>query len=215
MMLTMVAAGLMLVPAVTVDARPVTVGALVRNSEGGRLRGPVAARVVLRLPAGVRAVTLPAATVRALVQRQIGAASVTGGKAVTIALRPSPVATRPCWIAAHALGAGAVVTTDDVTPGDTTAGDCAQAAASIAVIDDAPVLRDAVAAGAVLGRLMPAPAGRVAAGTALTLRSVVGPVVVERDVTTLQPAHPGGGVFVRDTDGQVFAASMASRERAR
>lgn len=50
----------------------------------------------------------------------------------------------------------------------------------------------------------------VAGGTALTLVSSVGPVSVERAVTTLQGARPGRRVFVRDGDGNVFASRLAA-----
>lgn len=47
-------------------------------------------------------------------------------------------------------------------------------------------------------------------GTVLTLVSSVGPVSVERTVTTLQGARPGRRVFVRDGDGNVFASRLAA-----
>lgn len=207
-MLMALAAGLTLVPAVTVDARSVTAGDLVRTAGGARLGGAAAARVVLRLPAGQRRMTLPAPTAAALVRRAGVIAGGTG--AVSITLRAVRRDAEGCWASTRALGPGEPVTVRDVVPAP-----CGDEAAAIGVESGAPVVRQAVAAGASLGRLVPAPAGRVAPGTGLTLRSVAGPVVIERAVTTMQPGRSGRRVFVRDGEGQVFAAPLALVEDAR
>lgn len=87
---------------------------------------------------------------------------------------------------------------------------------AIALVRRATGLR-AIAAGPVRILLSPPPpirrawrrAPTIAAGTPLTLRSVAGPVAIERPVTTLQPGRAGRSVFVRDGQGQVFAAPLA------
>lgn len=45
-------------------------------------------------------------------------------------------------------------------------------------------------------------------GEVLTLRSSVGPVIIERTVIAMQPARSGGRIFVRDAEGNVFAAPL-------
>jgi hypothetical protein len=46
----------------------------------------------------------------------------------------------------------------------------------------------------------------VRSGDRLTLISVAGPVLIERQVEALQPARAGERLFVRSPDGQVFSA---------
>ncbi|MCW4463788.1 hypothetical protein OK349_18950 [Sphingomonas sp. BT-65] len=69
--------------------------------------------------------------------------------------------------------------------------------------------REALPAGAYLGRLPAAAAPLLPKGARVTLRASAGPAIVEREVTTLQPARAGQRVFVRDADGNVFAAAIA------
>lgn len=69
--------------------------------------------------------------------------------------------------------------------------------------------RQALPAGTYLGRLPAAAAPLVPKGARLVLRASAGPAIVEREVTTLQPARAGQRVFVRDADGNVFAAAFA------
>lgn len=53
------------------------------------------------------------------------------------------------------------------------------------------------------------PSFAISAGDAVTLRTQVGPVVVEREVTALQAARPGHSVFVRTADGVALSARLA------
>lgn len=207
------AAGFMLAPTVTVDTRVVTVGDLVRDARGRRLAGPTAAIVVLRLPSGRYRATLPAPAVAALVKRRLPSLSIGGVGGITIVSRRLGSAPPACWASVRAMQAGEAVTVRDAVPspcGSTTA---------VAVFrpggNTMPIVRDGIPAGASLGRLLPMPADRVMAGAALTLRSVSGPVTIERAVTTLQPGRSGRRVFVRDSEGQVFAAPLALVEELR
>lgn len=59
------------------------------------------------------------------------------------------------------------------------------------------------------------PAVDVARGAALVLRSRVGPVTIEREVTAMQPGCTGRRVFVRDAGGAVFAARVGESGAAR
>ena len=65
-----------------------------------------------------------------------------------------------------------------------------------------------IAAGISLGRLRVDPRAAVARGQALFLRSHIGPAVIERRVEVLQGGRSGERLFVRDADGQVFAAAL-------
>ncbi|MEP9403170.1 hypothetical protein [Sphingomonas sp. VNH70] len=202
-----------LLPAVTVERREVTLGDLVRRADGGRIAGRAAGLVVLRLAAGRQVTRLDAATVRALVRRRQPSLAVRGAGSVAITLHAPVVGAQGCWTARRTLAAGEVVTTGDVVsascdgaPVDAIGHDGGDRAARA---------RTALAAGAPLGRFVPAPRDRVAAGTALTLRAAYGPVAVERVVTTLQPARAGRRVFVRDAGGQVLSAPLALAEDAR
>lgn len=70
------------------------------------------------------------------------------------------------------------------------------------------VAKEALAAGTYLGRLLGQPAPMLPKGTKVTLRATSGPAIVERQVTTLQPARSGQRVFVRDEGGNIFAVAL-------
>jgi hypothetical protein len=71
------------------------------------------------------------------------------------------------------------------------------------------VTRQALPAGAYLGHVGALSDLQTATGATLVLRSTVGPVTIEREVTALQPGRAGKRVFVRDANGRVFAAPLA------
>ena len=72
--------------------------------------------------------------------------------------------------------------------------------------------REALPAGTYLGRLWASAAPLLPKGARVVLRATSGPAIVEREVTTLQPSRSGRRVFVRDADGNVFAAVLATNE---
>ncbi|MBD8679341.1 hypothetical protein [Sphingomonas sp. CFBP 13720] len=203
-MMMALAAGLTLASTAVVHVREVTLGDLLRDTRDRRFTGAQAQRVVLRMPARQRRVTLTGPAVAALVRRATGF-DVAGNGGVTIAFDPPVSQPPPCWRSTKPLAAGAVISIRDVAIAP-----CASDPARIAMRGGLPVVRSAVTAGAMLGRLTPATADRVAAGTTLTLRSVAGPVAIERPVTTLQPSQAGRSVFVTDAQGQVFAVPVAA-----
>jgi flagella basal body P-ring formation protein FlgA len=113
-----------------------------------------------------------------------------------------------CFAAARDLPAGAALTASDLAPV------ACQTAAKRAPLrydrdDGVPVTSAAVAAGTYLGHVLPIEDARVARGDTLTLRSSAGPVTIERAVVAMQPGRSGGRVFVRDSEGKVFAAPLA------
>lgn len=52
-------------------------------------------------------------------------------------------------------------------------------------------------------------------GTALTLRTVSGPVTIERTAVALQHGRRGGRIFVRTDDGAVFASRLEGEAHSR
>lgn len=79
----------------------------------------------------------------------------------------------------------------------------------------APVARDGIAAGTYLGAVRPVPDDRVAAGTRMAFVTGEGPVIVEREVMTLQPGRAGGRIFARTSDGEVIAAPVLEHKEPR
>lgn len=112
-----------------------------------------------------------------------------------------------CFEAARALPAGAPIAAENVVP---TACDSGRAVADLRYDSSAQaaLLRTAVPAGGYLGQLPNPPSGRVAKGARLTLRSMAGPVVIEREVTALQAGRSGERIFVRDASGATFAVML-------
>ena len=113
-----------------------------------------------------------------------------------------------CFAAARDLAAGAVL-----VPADLAAVACANGAKRAPLRYDrasgAPVTVAAVTAGTYLGHVLPLADARVEKGDKLTLRATAGPVTIERAVVAMQPGRSGGRVFVRDSEGKVFAAPLA------
>ena len=72
----------------------------------------------------------------------------------------------------------------------------------------APVARRSIANGAYLGAMRPAGADQLAPGRKLVFRTGEGPVMIEREVVTLQNGRSGERVFARTADGEVIAARV-------
>jgi len=71
----------------------------------------------------------------------------------------------------------------------------------------ARALRD-LAAGDIILRVENFALPEVRQGEELQLRTQVGPVLIERRVTALQPGRHGGKIFVKTEDGDIFATSL-------
>lgn len=76
------------------------------------------------------------------------------------------------------------------------------------------IVRNTIPAGTYLGRLRLEDAAPIAAGQAMILRTSVGPVTVERTVTSLQPGRAGKRLFVRTDDGKLLASALPAIPRA-
>jgi flagella basal body P-ring formation protein FlgA len=113
-----------------------------------------------------------------------------------------------CFAAAHDLPAGSSLAAADLAPADCRI-DAKRAPLRYDRASGVPVTVAAVAAGTYLGHVLPVADARVAKGDKLVLRSSAGPVTIERTVEAMQPARSGGRVFVRDSEGKIFAAPLA------
>ncbi|HEU0065788.1 MAG TPA: hypothetical protein VFQ57_00970 [Sphingomonas sp.] len=215
-MLLDVAAGLMLGPVVMLASRDVRIADVVRASapDDDVLSPSLGRRLVLRLPIGRQRVSLPAATVAALVRRAAPSLTLDRQAGRVTFVRPAPKRDAAgCWAAARPLAAGAVLTTADVAPSA-----CIPAARPPIRYDraaGAAAARTALAAGAPLGAFVPAADRRIGAGQPLRLHSTAGPVRIELPVTTIQPGRSGRSVFVRDAAGRIFAAPLVLADAAR
>lgn len=113
-----------------------------------------------------------------------------------------------CFAAARDVPAGAALAAADLAPVDCRA-DAPPAPLRYDRAGGVPVSAAAIAAGTYLGHVVPLAEGRVAKGETLTLRSTAGPVTIERTVVAMQPGRSGRRVFVRDSEGRIFAAPLA------
>ena len=109
-----------------------------------------------------------------------------------------------CFATAREVPAGMPLATGDLTPVP-----CRSKAPHPPLRYDSatrgPIAASVLPAGTYLGRLMPLPGKQVAAGEPLVLRSSIGPVTIERNVTAMQPGSSGKRLFVRDAEGRIFA----------
>lgn len=173
--------------------------------------------VVARLPRGVSHMALTEAQRRALLRNRVpgvslalrhrGVLRVNGGAAT----RPARATRGTCFALRADVADGAYLSREDVEQAD-----CRAAAGDARVRYDAgaaaPVARYALPAGTYLGRVRVPEQRPLAAGVPLLLRTVVGPVIVEREVTSLQPGRAGRRLFVRTEDGKMLASQIASAQ---
>jgi hypothetical protein len=176
-------------------------------------RAAIGALVIARLDRS--STVLTRAAIANLVRRRAPALTVapdaTSSGVIVIARErqtPSPAAAA-CAEAILPIGAGEVLTSRNVR----TAPCAAMAPLSQDVRydreDGVARARAPIAAGDSLGRLMAPPSLAAEAGEMLTFEVRMGPALIERTVEALQ-ASTGGAVFVRDADGAVFSAPLAT-----
>lgn len=113
-----------------------------------------------------------------------------------------------CFAAARDLPVGTMLVPADLAPAACASG-AKRAPLRYDQASGVPVTAAAVTAGTYLGHVLPLAGARVEKGDKLTLRSTAGPVTIERAVVAMQPGRSGGRVFVRDSEGKVFAAPLA------
>jgi hypothetical protein len=211
-------AGLVPADAVEVAAREVRIADVARIGGLDRAsRARLGRTVIAVLPDGRSEVTLSRKALAALVRRGVPGLDVAAGGEGAIRIRAiglpaaPPKAAGECKELAAPVARGALLAAADARSVP-----CDGNAPQHAVQYDRRhgVVRAAadLPAGAYLGRVaLPAEAG-IERGAALTLVSTVGPVRIEREVVAVQPARPGGKIFVRDEEGGTFAAPLATQQ---
>lgn len=172
-----------------------------------------AAVEIARLRSGQTSITLSRGALAALIRRALPGISIDSGSAagsVTLHVVARPASPSSCFVTATAVDMGAVIDGRDVLTAP-----CAKAAPP-ARYDGRRHMMIAtrrLEKGDVVGRARPFAAPDIAAGEPVTLRTAVGPISIERRVTSLQPARAGGRVFVQDATGKVFAAPVAGSSK--
>lgn len=127
--------------------------------------------------------------------------------AALISAAPQPAA---CMATTRAIPAGGTVSRSDFTPAA-----CTEAPATLRYDARLKAARAgrALEAGETVAALPGFALPAVRSGETLHVRTQIGPVVVDREVVALQPGQPGGRIFVRTADGEVFAAVLAEDGR--
>jgi len=124
-----------------------------------------------------------------------------------VATKPRP-ATRQCMRVERALNSGDTPVSSDLAPAP--CGDAVTATAfrydAVARIQKAS--RD-LRSGEVIAAVPSFTLANVAPGQRVSLRSRIGPVLIEREVVALQSAGPGQSIFVQGPDGEVFSVLFA------
>lgn len=114
-----------------------------------------------------------------------------------------------CFAAARSIAADELLSHDSVAPAR-----CEPGRDAIRVSYDRRhgVVRatEPLAKGDYLGRLMSLPRRGWDANQALTMSVRIGPVTVERNVRAIAPTGDASSAFVKDADGAVFSAPVAS-----
>jgi|CXWL01.1.fsa_nt_gi hypothetical protein len=219
--LAAVACGLMPSETIELTAREVRVANIVSlECIAPSERRDIGALVVAVLPSGARSTPVTRAALAGLARRRVPAlASLVvedGNRSVTlhrsVAAQTDDTASDPaCYAAAHVVEAG-----EPLTGANLVAAPCRDSPADVELHYDRlhGVLRatQPLASSDYIGRVMAPPVPFPDTEDALTLSAAVGPVRVERDVVAVQPSL-GEAIFVRDNDGAIFRAPMASLRR--
>jgi len=117
----------------------------------------------------------------------------------------------PCYAARTDLSPGSYLDRDAVAE---TACEAAAAERRLGydAVAGAVTVRRTIPAGSYLGRLRLDDRAPVASGQAMVLRTSIGPVTVERNVTSLQPGRHGKRLFVRTDDGELLASTLTGTQ---
>jgi len=187
---------------VTVASRDIRLGAVVRAPG---LTPAERRRVVARMPAGAASVTLPRRAVAALVHHNIARLRPAAGPG-NIVFRLAPVAhvSAICFRLRQKVARGGVVGPEMAAPAPCSG----QPSAMLRFADGALHATADLFPGDYLGAVHLTGRPAVQKGDALQIVSTVGPIRVVRAVTAMQDGRNGRRIFVRDEDGQVFAAPM-------
>lgn len=168
---------------------------------------------ILRLASGAQGVTLDQPTLRVLVANRLpGTRFMLRGSVSMRFVRGQGGAPAPgnCLVARTTVPAGVRIDAELVERARCTGAVTSAASVGYDRATRTPFARKEIAAGANLGPLRIGAAASVPTGQAMTLRTSVGPVTIERQVVSLQPARAGRRAFVRTDDGSVMSARMSA-----
>lgn len=213
-LLTLVAAASLRPDAeVTLSAPEIRIGDVVdlaslRQPIGGQIAG----RVIARMPERTSAVSLHRRGLAALVRRAVPALQVPaeGEGTITFRFARSSVARNEvCAETSEAVNSGAPIWSEQTRAiscdRERTAADL-----SFRPRSGEAVAAQNLAAGTYLGRIRLPSRPEISPADRLTVKSAVGPVVIQREVTALQAGRADRRLFVMTGDGEVFAAPAAS-----
>lgn len=202
---------------VAVSAQPAEVQLESREIRAGDLSAAAPNRneILLRFAANGDAVELTADDRRRLLRNRYpglalpllddGAIRFVAGKSVA-----SERATGICYATRRDIGAGEYILQQDL--GEV---DC-EAKAPHAPLGYDRSAGAIYAAGSLpaftyVGAIKASAAKPLRAGSKLTLRTVSGPVTVERDVWAMQAGRPGDRLFVKTSDGEILASRLSAQ----
>jgi flagellar basal body P-ring formation chaperone FlgA len=185
------------------------------NGLGPAARARLAPRVIARVPAGRRGISISRAGLAGLVRRSVPGlrpVTVEPAAAVTFRVLQGADETRRAGVRCVALSRP-IARGEALAASDLVSASCDDGTSGHLIrFDRRGLVARAAAdlpAGTHLGRLLPSRPLGIEAGDKVTLVSRAGPVRVERAVVALQPGRAGGSVFVIDRDGQVSSAPVA------
>lgn len=176
--------------------------------------------VVARLPKGRNAVQFDEETRRSLLRSRLPGSALAlrhDGPLQVRKLMPKdkPPARKTCFFTNAEIPAGMFLSTADVEQAP-----CEGSLAGRWVAYErlgpaahaAPYSRIEIPAGSNLGSIRLPKVAPVAAGHRAVFRTSEGPVLVEREVITLQSARPGHSLFASTEDGEVIVSQLADNE---
>lgn len=177
---------------------------------------PEGGAVLVDFPDGKRALTVTSAEQARLLRNRYPGLNLTskfGGPVRFIWAPSSARAGKPtvCFATRHTIPAGRYLIADDAAPVP-----CDPAASRAKLSYDRKA--GAVFAGSeltaftYLGSVSLPGAAPLKAGSKLVLRTVSGPVTIDRTVQALQPARPGSRLFVRTNDGEILSRRLGKGE---
>lgn len=172
--------------------------------------------VVARLPRGQSAVELDEDARRSLLRSRLPGSALTLRHDGPLRIRKlargsTPPASQLCYITSADIPAGVFL-----SPADVEQVPCDASRQSRRLVHErlgpaahtAPYARAEIPAGSNLGPVRIPEIAPVAAGSKAVFRTSEGPVVIEREVVTLQSARPGDSLFVKTGDGDVIVSRL-------
>ena len=169
--------------------------------------------ILLRLAPGTRAVELGEDKRRQLVRNRLPGLlfELRHAGDLLVARGLGNERRQTCLVTRRKIASGTYLLRDDVAPGP-----CGDSRTKPALAYDraatAVYARADIPAGTSIGNVSLPQAAPLAADSAVMLEFAEGPVVIQREVHTLQSSRPGCAVFVRTEDGEVLSATVVEKQ---